>query len=123
MESDPVKALFVDALERAGMAEREQLIDGRAQTAMVASDAVLLASGTATLEAALVKRPMVVAYRVGRLTTFLMLDLRLMKAPFFALPNLLANRNLVPEFLNEQVKADVLGLHCSLNLNGRIASN
>jgi lipid-A-disaccharide synthase len=109
MASDAVKALFVAALERAGMTGKVLLIDGQAQTAMVASDAVLLASGTATLEAALVKRPMVVAYRVGRLTTFFMLGLKLMKAPFFALPNLLANRNLVPEFLNEQVTADVLG--------------
>jgi lipid-A-disaccharide synthase len=109
MASDAVKALFAAALERAGMTGKVLLIDGQAQTAMTASDAVLLASGTATLEAALLKRAMVVAYRIGWLTTFLMRDLKLMKAPFFALPNLLANRKLVPEFLNEQVTADVLG--------------
>jgi lipid-A-disaccharide synthase len=109
MANDKVKALFVAALERAGMAGKVLLIDGQAQTAMVASDAVLLVSGTATLEAALVKRPMVVAYRASWLTTFLMVNLGLMKAPFFALPNLLANRRLVPEFLNEQVTTDVLG--------------
>jgi lipid-A-disaccharide synthase len=109
MANDKVKALFVAALERAGITERVRLIDGQAQTAMVASDAVLLVSGTATLEAALVKRPMVVAYRASWLTTFLMVNLGLMKAPFFALPNLLANRRLVPEFLNEQVTTDVLG--------------
>ncbi|MBC7984368.1 MAG: lipid-A-disaccharide synthase, partial [Candidatus Obscuribacterales bacterium] len=83
--------------------------DGRAQEAMAASDAVLLASGTATLEAALIKRPMVVAYRLGWLTSFLLRELKLMKAPFFAHPNLLAGRLIVPEYFNEQVTANVLG--------------
>ena len=76
---------------------------------MAASDAILLASGTATLEAALVKRPMVVAYRLGALTSFLLKHLKLFKAPFFSQPNLLAGRALVPEYFNEQVRADVLG--------------
>jgi len=76
---------------------------------MAASDAVLVASGTATLEAMLVKRPMVVAYRLGALTSFLLRDLGLMRAPYFAQPNLLAGRGLVPEYFNEQVTAEVLG--------------
>ena len=67
---------------------------------MAASDAVLLASGTATLEATLVKRPMVVAYRFGALTSFLLKHLKLFKAPFFAQPNLLAGRQIVPEYFN-----------------------
>jgi lipid-A-disaccharide synthase len=109
MAGEAVKAIFVAALERAGMADRVQLVAGQAQAAMAASDVVLLVSGTATLEAALVKRPMVVAYRSDWLTTFVMLKFKLMKAPFFSLPNLLANRLLVPEFLNEQATVEILG--------------
>jgi len=70
---------------------------------------VLLASGTATLETALVKRPMVVAYRVAPLTGWLLRDLKLVKTEFFSQPNLLARRALVPEYFQEQVRPDVLG--------------
>jgi lipid-A-disaccharide synthase len=70
---------------------------------------VLLASGTATLETALVKRPMVVAYRVAPLTGWLLRDLKLVKTEFFSQPNLLAGRRLVPEFFQEQVRPEVLG--------------
>jgi lipid-A-disaccharide synthase len=66
------------------------LVDGRAQEAVTAADAVLVASGTATLETALVKRPMVVAYRVARLTGWLLRDLKIVKTEHFAQPNLLA---------------------------------
>jgi lipid-A-disaccharide synthase len=55
------------------------LVDGRAQEALAAADAVLVASGTATLETALIKRPMVVAYRVAPLTAWLMREMKLMK--------------------------------------------
>jgi lipid-A-disaccharide synthase len=89
--------------------DRVMLVDGQAQTVMGASDVVLLASGTATLEAMLVKRPMVVAYRLSALTSFLLKHLKLFKAPFFAQPNLLANRQIVPEYFNDEVRADVLG--------------
>jgi len=109
MANDGVRAIFVAALERAGLEERVRLIDGQAQTVMAASDVVLLASGTATLEAALVKKPMVVAYRAGWLVGFVMRDLKMMKARFFSLPNLLTDRPLVPEFFNEQVTAETLG--------------
>jgi lipid-A-disaccharide synthase len=85
------------------------VIDGRAQQALAAADAVLVASGTATLETALIKRPMVVAYRVAPLTAWLMRRLKLMKAEFFAHPNLLAGRQVVPEYLQEQVRPEVLG--------------
>lgn len=85
------------------------LVDGRAQDALAASDAVLVASGTATLEAALVKRPMVVAYRVAPLTARLLRGFKLVKTEHFSQPNLLAGRALVPEFFQEQVRPDVLG--------------
>ncbi len=85
------------------------VVDGDAQRCMAASDVVLLASGTATLEAALVKRPMVVAYRVAPLTNWLLRGLRLVKTEFFSQPNLLAGRRLVPEHFQSEVRPDVLG--------------
>lgn len=109
MANSKARGVFAAALQRAGVLDRVKLLDGQAQTAMMASDAILLASGTATLEATLVKRPMVVAYRLGTLTTFLLKHLGMMKAPFFSQPNLLAGKALVPEFFNEQVTAEVLG--------------
>jgi lipid-A-disaccharide synthase len=84
-----------------------RIVDGQAERCIAASDVVLLASGTATLEATLVKRPMVVAYRVAPLTHWLLR--RLVKTEFIAQPNLLAGRRLVPEFLQEDVRPGILG--------------
>src|SRR6185312_3101147 len=74
-----------------------RIIDGPAHTALASADGVLVASGTATLEALLNKRPMVVAYRLNPLTSALVRAFRIMKAPFFSQPNLLAGRQVVPE--------------------------
>jgi lipid-A-disaccharide synthase len=76
-----------------------RLLDGQARRALAAADVVLVASGTATLETALSKRPMVVAYRLGALTAFLVR--RLVKTRHFSQPNLLAGKELVPEFFQE----------------------
>jgi lipid-A-disaccharide synthase len=83
--------------------------EGTSRDAMIASNVILLASGTATLEAMLCKRPMVVAYKLSPITYKIMQ--RLYKAPFFALPNLLANEALVPELLQEDVNPDTLSQH------------
>jgi len=80
---------------------RVRLLDGQARCALAAADVVLVASGTATLEAALFKRPMVVAYRLGAITAFLLRTLGLVKIKHFSQPNLLAGKELVPEFFQE----------------------
>jgi lipid-A-disaccharide synthase len=82
------------------------LLFGHAHEAMAASDVVLVASGTATLEAALVKRPMVVAYRLSPLTYRIVR--RLIRIPYVALPNILAGRFVVPEFLQDEASPEVL---------------
>ncbi|MFZ6045013.1 lipid-A-disaccharide synthase [Pseudomonas sp. CR3202] len=83
-----------------------KLLDGRSHEALAACDAVLIASGTATLEALLYKRPMVVAYKVAPLTYRILR--RLVKSPYVSLPNLLAQRLLVPELLQDAATADAL---------------
>ena len=85
------------------------LLDGQAQRVLTASDGVIVASGTATLETLLIGRPMVVAYRFSAMTAFLLRSLRLVKVPYFSQPNLLAGRRLVPEFLQEEVSGSALG--------------
>ncbi len=79
------------------------LVDGRARTVISAADAVLVASGTATLETLLLNRPMVTAYQVSPLTAWLLRRTRALHTPHYALPNLLAGREIVPELIQEEV--------------------
>jgi lipid-A-disaccharide synthase len=109
MANATVASLFKHALQTEDVASQVLLLEGQSKLAIAASDAVLLASGTATLEATLIKRPMVVAYRLGTLTSFLLRQLGMMKAPYFAQPNLLAGHKVVPEYFNDEVRADILG--------------
>ncbi|MCR8923981.1 lipid-A-disaccharide synthase [Dasania sp. GY-MA-18] len=83
------------------------LIQGDSQTAMAAADAVLMASGTTTLEAMLLKRPMVVAYKMAGLSYAIIS--RMVKSKYIALPNLLAGEMLVPEVLQQDVRPEMLG--------------
>jgi lipid-A-disaccharide synthase len=106
--SDSVAEYFNEATR--GMdVSKASLIPLKAREIMAAADVVLTASGTASLEALLTKRPMVVAYKMVPLTYWLLRRLGVSKLPYFSLPNLLAGRSLVPEFVQDQVRPDVLG--------------
>jgi lipid-A-disaccharide synthase len=83
-------------------------IIGHARTLMVASDVVLLASGTATLEAMLAKRPMVVGYRIAPLTYAIVKGMGMLKVDRYALPNVLAGDALVPELMQDDCTPDKL---------------
>ncbi len=85
------------------------VFQGASHEIMVASDAVLLSSGTATLEAMLLNRPMVVVYRMGGLSYAILS--RLVKTPFISLPNLLAQRALVPELIQDAASKDNIVSH------------
>lgn len=87
-------------------------LEGRAHDAIAAGDAVLLVSGTAALEVMLLKRPMVVAYRLSAPSYYVARFLQavgLFRAKYMSLPNLLADRPLVPEFLQSEVSAESMG--------------
>lgn len=92
-----------------------QLIRGRSHQVMTAADVVLLASGTATLEAMLLKKPMVVAYKMSKLS-YWMAKL-LIKVDYIALPNLLAKKLLVPEFIQKNANVENLSQALFFYLN------
>ncbi|PZP23622.1 lipid-A-disaccharide synthase [Pseudomonas kuykendallii] len=92
------------------------LLNGQSHEALGACDAVLIASGTATLEALLCKRPMVVAYKVAPLTYRILS--RLVKSPYVSLPNLLAGRLLVPELLQDAATPEALAAELLPLLHG-----
>jgi lipid-A-disaccharide synthase len=91
------------------------IINGQSRDVIAASDAALIASGTATLEACLIGRPLVVAYKMGQLTYVLLKCL--VKIPFIALPNLLAGKRIVPEFIQAAATPE----NCANALNDFLA--
>ena len=101
-----VRALMQACVAGSAIAGRVTLLDGQSRLAMTAADAVLVKSGTGTLEALLLERPMVVAYRLGAVTAAIVR--RLLRTPFVALPNILAGRRVVPELLQEDATPDAL---------------
>ncbi|MFI4891241.1 MAG: lipid-A-disaccharide synthase [Steroidobacterales bacterium] len=109
MASAATREIFAAALGRLVPEVPVRLLDGQAQPALIAANVALVASGTASLETALCKRPMVVVYRLGALTAWVLRRMKLVKSRFFAQPNLLADRRVVGEYFQEQISPELIG--------------
>jgi lipid-A-disaccharide synthase len=106
--SPKLRPMFEAQLAEAGVAERFTLIDGRSIDVMSAADLVLLASGTAALESALLGKPTVAAYQIAKLSGMIVRAFRLLKNDYFTLPNLLTEEPLIPEFIQEDVTPEAM---------------
>jgi lipid-A-disaccharide synthase len=106
--STETRRIFEDAIATMAAATLPmRLIDGHSREVMEASDVLVIASGTATLEAAILKRPMVVTYKINWLTYFLF---RLIsRISLYSLPNNLAGKELLPEYMQSQATPENLG--------------
>ena len=106
--SASLRPLFEQQLAEAGIAGRFTLVDGRSQLVMAAADVVLQASGTAVLEAALLRKPAVATYRLSPLTYWLGRYLFRVKLTHYTLPNLLTSEPLVPEFMQGEARPEAI---------------
>jgi lipid-A-disaccharide synthase len=114
-----IRQAFERKIAEVPHAPKVRIFDGQSHRVLAAADAVLVASGTATLETLLSRKPMVVAYRFAAITAFLLRRLGLVKVQYFSQPNLLVGRRLVPEFLQEQVNGADLGAALVRELDDR----
>lgn len=109
MATPEVRQIFEQQLDAWDGQLPVTLVDGRAREVMRAADVLLLASGTASLEALLLKTPMVVAYVLSESNYALARSLNLIKIEHVSMPNLLAGRALVPEFLQRAAEPELMG--------------
>jgi lipid-A-disaccharide synthase len=116
MAGERQKAYFMDLLAKAGLADVPlELIDGQSHACIAAADAVLAASGTATLEVALFKKPMVIAYKVVQAEWLIIRNMGYL--PWIGLPNILAREFVVPEFLQHAATPQALAEAVWFQLN------
>lgn len=108
MVTDDLRQRFATRCAAFAPTAAVRMLAGNARGALAAADVVLVASGTATLETALTQRPMVVAYRLGAITAFVLRTFGLVKVRHFSQPNLLAGEELVPEFFQEAASPENL---------------
>ena len=95
-------------LQDAGVRDRFRLTDGDSAEAMTAADVVLLASGTAALESAMLGKPTVAAYKVARLSALILRLFKLVKTEKFTMPNVLTEKPLIPEFIQENAQPEAM---------------
>ncbi len=103
---EQLRPAIEQTLQSNGMTAQVKVVMGQSHAVQAACDVALVASGTATLETALFKRPMVIAYKMQWLSWRMANGKRLL--PWVGLPNILCGESLVPEFLQEQVQPEVL---------------
>ena len=125
MANASCRAAFEELMRGVGLAEPGTepwvtLLDGRAHESMLAADAILLASGTAALEAMLAKRPMVVAYRIASMTYRIVKTLGMLKTQVYSLPNILAGRRVVPELMQDDCTPQSLAAAIAPMLRARV---
>jgi len=107
LSSRETRNIFEEAIYQCGAEDVPiTMLFGHAHEAMIAADGVLVASGTATLEAALLKRPMVITYKMSALTFWLMKRKKIQ--PYVGLPNVLAGKFVVPEILQDDATPENL---------------
>ncbi|MGB5492789.1 MAG: lipid-A-disaccharide synthase [Woeseiaceae bacterium] len=99
-----LRSTIEQQLADAGIADRFTLLDGDSEMAMIAADVVLLASGTAALESALLGKPTIATYRLAPLTHAIAIGLKMVKLEHYTLPNLLTETPLVPEFMQKNAE-------------------
>jgi len=117
---DEFQARIESAFEQSHLLRQSMhIVDGNAHRAMIAADAVLLASGTAALEAMLAKRPMVVAYRLAPWTYRIVTMFGLMHTEVYSLPNFLAGKAIVPELMQDECTPEALAAALAPSLRTR----
>jgi lipid-A-disaccharide synthase len=110
MANDRVKQVFLEKCDQYAPDLPITLIDGKSREVMEAADMILLASGTATLEAMLMKRPMIVAYKLSSITYWILKKLGILKISLYSLPNLLAGKEVVKELIQNDCNPENLAV-------------
>ncbi|NOX43174.1 MAG: lipid-A-disaccharide synthase [Gammaproteobacteria bacterium] len=108
MANDKIKKLFEQALRKHNVNFPISVFDGNSHNVMAAADIILLASGTAALEAMLLKKPMVACYRVSPITAMIVRLFDMIKVKNFTLPNLLSSETLIKELIQEDITPDAI---------------
>ena len=108
LASPHLRPMFEKCLTEAGIADQFTLLDGQPEDAMASADVVLVASGMAALDAALLGRPAIAAYKIPAMKNWILRRLNSAMTSYFALPNLLTATPLVPEFIQEAATPEAL---------------
>ena len=103
-----VRETFEQIMDEVDVNPPVHLVDGQSRDVMLASEVVLVASGTATLEAMLLNKPMVVAYRLNKLTYWIIKTFKMIKIPYVSMANLLSKEPLAPEFIQDDITPERL---------------